>query len=107
MSTTSSKPRLSEDERFQRDLRLAAHAGWFAYVFTGSWLWVALPAWAAGAIMDGFYHVGTDPMAVWHFLLRIGFLTWGTGFLIAFRILFRSIDRVGKRKLARQRGLLA
>ena len=61
---------------------------------------------ALGVFLGALFATGHNFPNAWRQLANSGVFTWGVGFLLFFRILIRSVDRIGKRKLARQVGLL-
>ena len=104
-STSIPKPE-SFSDRDWRDLLLAARTGWLTYVLPWRWSLLCLSGIALGAFIASFFISGRNPSAALHHFLSSEFFTWGICFFVGFRVLIRSIDRVGKRKLARQIGLL-
>lgn len=89
------------------ELGFAARSSWRAYVLPWRWLIISFSAMATGVFLGGWLFAGQNLSGAWRHLFNAGFLTWGISFLIFFRVLFSSIDLAGKRKLARQIGLLA
>jgi hypothetical protein len=106
MNSTSSpqsepqKPHSLSDREWQQLLH-ALHSPWHRYVFDGRWLVTSVAAMAAGAFISSFMYLHGDVYGALAGFLTSGFLTWGLGSLVFFRVLFYTIDWCGKRKLAR------
>ena len=91
-----------------RALVYAANTGWLGYVLPVSWMWITVLCAAFLIWMEintsrvydhGNMVAGPHP-------IHSTQLVWGLAWLTGFRVLLRTIDWVGKRKLARRIGLL-
>ena len=99
-----------------RALVYAANKSWFGYVLPAWWIWVMVLGaafllwvdattllWMQAIHLQGYDH--GHPLKPLH-PIQGKWLAQAVAWLTGFRVLFRTIDWLGKRKLARRIGLL-